>query len=324
MHWKDERKGIKNGREIMDNFTINLKKLKNLIEQKRAKKIYLQLPEGLITRAVRFVDEIEAMGVQVILSAERCFGACDLRPTEAAMLGCDLIVHVGHKKFYRPTTDFPVLYFEWPIDVELNAEKLKTELAKLCEQRVGLLSSVQYSHLLPRIAKILEELGKKTHILGEVLGCTKDICTKGTETIDALLFVGSGTFHPTGINHGQLYFFDLERMELRRILNAEKRRWAQIARASEAHIFGILISSKPGQFDPETALDVKRKLEERNKKACLLIMDEITNDKLERLGFDAYVNTACPRLVENVFNKPIINAEDVEKIFEVFHGSESS
>ena len=45
-------------------------------------------------------------------------------------------------------------------------------------------------------------------------------------------------------------------------------------------------------------------------------MDEIRDDKLLGLDVDAFVNTACPRIVEDKFSKPILNPEDLKHVLE--------
>ena len=41
-------------------------------------------------------------------------------------------------------------------------------------------------------------------------------------------------------------------------------------------------------------------------------MNEITDDKLMGLKVDAFINTACPRITDMPFSKPMINAEDID------------
>ena len=60
--------------------------------------------------------------------------------------------------------------------------------------------------------------------------------------------------------------------------------------------------------------EIMKRLAEKDKKASIIIMDEITNDKLEGLGFDAYINTACPRIAEDHFSRPLVNASDINEV----------
>ena len=46
-----------------------------------------------------------------IISADPCYGACDLATAEAESLGADLIVHFGHAKLLKHEK-VPTLYLE--------------------------------------------------------------------------------------------------------------------------------------------------------------------------------------------------------------------
>ncbi|HRD26118.1 MAG TPA: diphthamide synthesis protein, partial [Methanoculleus sp.] len=54
----------------------------------------------------------------------------------------------------------------------------------------------------------------------------------------------------------------------------------------------IILSSRSGQ----RRLDLARRLVGLSEKAFLVVMREVSPDALLDLGFEAYVNTACPRL----------------------------
>jgi 2-(3-amino-3-carboxypropyl)histidine synthase len=285
----------------------------------KPKRLLVQLPGGLKTRAVELLDTLHAKGYDAILAADDCFGACDL-PLEAARAsGADAILHIGHVRFNKSIeTRVPIVYYEWPIDVKLDEAKLAKEIAKMKEKKVGLVSSVQYLHVLPKIAELIRAAGKDAVAGGHVLGCW----TKNAEAIatksDAVLFVGSGMFHPRGFKCD--YFFDLERGEIQDVRNEinkwDKVRWGRISKAKDAYIFGILVSTKPGQTDMKLAEQIKTELEKRDKKAFILVMDKISDAVLLGLCVDALINTACPRLADDQWSKPFVNAADVGKIFE--------
>ena len=76
------------------------------------------------------------------------------------------------------------------------------------------------------------------------------------------------------------------------------------------------MSSKQGQFRLDKAREIKKLIESRGKKAYIFIMDEIEDEKLLGLRVDAFVNTACLRITDGKFSKPIINAEDVKEVLE--------
>jgi diphthamide biosynthesis enzyme Dph1/Dph2-like protein len=82
-----------------------IEKLKKL----RAKKVFLQIPEGLKTNVDGLVEELESKGFEIVTGLDPCFGACDLKESEAKKMGCDAILHLGHNKFVEKTK-IPVIY----------------------------------------------------------------------------------------------------------------------------------------------------------------------------------------------------------------------
>lgn len=275
-------------------------------------RVLLQIPEGLKTRVHEILDAMEKAGFPSILSNDPCYGACDIREREAQMAGAQAIVHVGHRIFYKKiSTRIPVIYV--PFDIEANYDR--KELGKIKELRIGLLSTVNYSNLLDSIAKDIRAMDKTPVIGGDILGCNFQAAKEIENRIDCFLFVGSGKFHATGIRTlYPVYIFDLERnrVELVERREFDKRRMAvqlKLEKFREARTVGILLSSKQGQFMGDY-LSVKRKVEKLGKKPYVLIMDCITRESLMGLRMDFFINTACPRIAEDQFGKPVMNASD--------------
>lgn len=298
--------------------------LKELLSIKPVpKRILLQVPDGLRRQAPAMAGAIEAgfKEAKVIIWAGTCYGACDLPLNAAQAAKCDLIFHVGHVPFYRKIeSKVPILYFTWEIEAPIDMKKVAAEAKKVKEKRIGLISSVQYFGILGEVSAILQDAGKEVIMASEpVLGCRASLSEKIFQHIDAFLFVGSGEFHPLGFDCK--YMLDLEKQEIRDIsaerAAIEKKRWARIAKAKEARTFGILISSKPGQYELQAkAAEVRAALERKDKKAFIAILDDITPGALEALAADAYINTACPRLAEDAWPRPVINARDLDKLLE--------
>lgn len=294
--------------------------MNDLIEQLRkagAKKVMLQLPEGLKARAASMAEAVEKAGIEAVISAEACYGACDLRDREAKAAGCDLLVHVGHNKFYVDFgTEVPVVYYPYYMPYDLSS----ADFSSIPENRVGIVTTIQHMSLLAEVKQLLEKQGKQGVIGGQVLGCWFVNASKIEQQVDAFLFVGSGKFHPLGIKTRKpLYTYDLEarRLEKMDLALAEKRRYGIIYKCKDARSFGILVSTKSGQRELlGRAEKIRGYLRQKDKRAFVVIMDEISDQRLQALRLDAYVNTACPRLMDDHFTKPLINAADVPLIFD--------
>jgi len=88
-----------------------------------------------------------------------------------------------------------------------------------------------------------------------------------------------------------------------------------VDKASKAGNFGIIVSTKPGQSNPQIALSILKQVEEAGKKAVILYADEILPQKLlDFTDIDVFVDTACPRLAlddPERFPKPIITRDEI-------------
>lgn len=298
---------------LQEEITMQIAKLIGEIKSRGAKRIMLQLPEGLRMRATTVVEAIEKEGIDVILSADATYGACDIADSEAAQMHCDLLVHVGHSKFYRDfETCVPVIYYPWEMEIKLE----NIDFSAIKERRIGLVTTIQHMKLLKEAKEKLEKQGKEVVIGGQILGCWTVNADK--LDVDAYLFVGTGHFHPTGVK-GTVYSWNLEKGQIEQIDTRlfEKKRYANIYNAKNAHSFAILVSSKEGQRELlGYAEQLKSKLQQKDKKAFIVIMDEIRDSKLMGIKVDAFVNTACPRLTDDAFSKPFVNASDIDILLE--------
>ena len=80
-------------------YDLELDTVVNEIKKNNAKRVLIQLPDGLKPKA----DEIQKKlkkdtKTEVLIWAGSCFGACDV-PTSAKNLGADLIIQFGHSKW---------------------------------------------------------------------------------------------------------------------------------------------------------------------------------------------------------------------------------
>ena len=95
----------------MKGFDFEEERIKQEITKLGAKRVLLQLPEGLKPEGPRLAKIIEKSGALPIISADPCYGACDIAVNEAESLGVDLIVHFGHSKLVKHE-QIPTIYVE--------------------------------------------------------------------------------------------------------------------------------------------------------------------------------------------------------------------
>ena len=85
--------------ELQEKYSLELDKVVSEIKKQKAKKVLVQLPDGLKPYATEIVDYVKTKtDTGVVVWAGSCFGACDV-PTETEDLGVDLIIQFGHSKW---------------------------------------------------------------------------------------------------------------------------------------------------------------------------------------------------------------------------------
>ena len=305
-------------------------RLKEEILRSHARRVLLQLPEGLKPEGPRLAAVIEDAGATAIISADPCYGACDLPLHEAESLEVDMIVHYGHTKITKGNKSrVPIVFFEARSSADIKEAVRKSVDQLDAWSRIGLTTTVQHIHMIQEAREILERSGKTVYIgdaghaeyPGQVLGCDYSNAKSVSDKVEAFLFVGGGRFHAMGLclatmkptvvadpfeNRAYPIQADAGKMV--------RRRWAEISEAKKAKGFGVIIGLKPGQYKIEAALRIKQALEENGKRAVLLALREITSSALLQFPtIEAYVNTACPRIAldeTSFFRKPVLTVRE--------------
>ena len=312
----------------MVDFDFQEERIKKEIDRLGAKRVLLQMPQGLKQDAIKIACVVEQSGAVAIISSDPCYGACDIAYAEAEALGVDLVVHFGHTKMVE-RKKIPILYIDVHVHIQIESS-IKQALPLLADYHsIGLATSIQHLNTLNQAkqlivaAKKTVQIGNADRLLhsGQILGCNYSNATIIADKVDAFLFIGGGIFHALGIAIGtgkQTIIADPYdnrayniTAEAQRLL---KQRYASIQEANGAKTFGILIGLKPGQKHLERALEAKVVAEKTGRTAYLLAGREITPDVLmEFPNIGAYVNTACPRIsldAPEKFQKPILTINE--------------
>lgn len=297
------------------------KEILRLVRQKGVKRVLIQVPEGLKANVQNIADFLGKNGIEPLISIEPCFGGCDLRDSEAKKLGCDLLLHIGHADL-GIKTDVPVVYYEYFIDYDF-IPLLRMVVRQIKFRKICLVSTLQFKGSMKGAKKFLEKNGFVVYDGGYVLGCDVSEAKKYERMVECYLFMGSGRFHPLGLQEKTekpVLFLDIE-MQTFEDLSEEKdkmkiKRKLRIEKAKDLPNFGIMVSTKPGQTRIKQAEEVKRKLEKSGKNVYILVGDYFRPEKLLGLKIDVLVNTACPRMREDAeqFGKIVLNADDVDEL----------
>ena len=297
-------------------YEIDLKSVVKTINKKNYKLIVLQLPEGLKISVIDFINYIENQtDAEVMVSADPCFGACDLIDNKLENLGVDLIVQIGHAPIPQlKSFTIPTVFVNASFDVNVDI-LIKKVIPFIKGKKIGLISTAQHVDNLNKISDKLVENNFDTFIgaadsriafKGQILGCNFSAAKKIADKIDVFLFIGSGTFHPLGLMFSTkkpVIAYDpyTNEVKTKELVDLKymvlKQRYGAIARSKDAKNFGILIGLKTGQQRIKLAEDLKKLIEFKNKKAYMIVVDHFSPAFLE--GFrhiDCFVSTACPRV----------------------------
>jgi 2-(3-amino-3-carboxypropyl)histidine synthase len=316
----------------MKGFDFEEERIKQEIAKLNAKRVLLQLPEGLKPEAPRLAKVVETAGALPIVSADPCYGACDLATVDAESLGVDLIIHFGHAKMVKHEA-VPTVYVEARATVTVD-EAVEASLPLLDKwSKIGLATTVQHLQTLAGARELLVRAGKTVVIgdagrlsyAGQVTGCDYSNVKSVADDAEAFLFIGGGRFHALGIAlntakptviadpyDNRAYSVD---DEAQKVL---KQRWACIGEAGHAKTFGVLVGLKLGQKRLDEAIAVKENAEKNGKTAVLLAVREVVPEALlEFPTVDAYVNTACPRIsmeAPSKFSKPVLTVNEFKVV----------
>jgi len=320
---------------IIPPFEIDFKKAIKIINEKGYKRILLQIPEGLKNHFTKFVEHVEKeTGAIVNISADPCYGACDIANSDIEKLKIDFVIQIGHAPFpFIKNYIVPTAFVNAIVNLDVS-KVIEKAIPILSGNKVGLVSTAQHIHLLNKVNNILLEnnieafIGKGDRRIekkGQIIGCNFSAATDISDSIDMFLFLGDGVFHPLGLKLSTKkpvvicnpYTNEVQKSELDDIKDMILRqRYGAIARSKDARIFGIIVGSKLGQQRIDLAYEIKDKLDSCQKESYILISNNFNPANLEGFrNIDCLVSTACPRIAIDdymQYNTPIITPVELD------------
>jgi len=316
-------------------FNIDFGQAIKTINEKKYKRILLQIPEGLKNHYTKFVELLEKeTNSSVIISADPCFGACDIVNSDLKNLKIDFAIQIGHTPF-PIIKDYliPTIFINAKTDLDVS-EVIEKALPVLVGKKIGLVSTAQHVHLLEKAKKLLlknnfqpiiGEGDQRIEKKGQIIGCNFSAATNISKEVDMFLFIGDGIFHPLGLKLTTKkpvvicnpYTNEVKQSELDDVKDMILRqRYGAIARSKDARTFGIILGSKIGQQRIDLAYEIKNKLDSLQKKSYIFISNNFNPSYLEGFrNIDCFISTACPRIAIDdymQFNTPIITPVELD------------
>ncbi|XP_077167751.1 2-(3-amino-3-carboxypropyl)histidine synthase subunit 1 isoform X2 [Paroedura picta] len=309
---------------LPSNYNFEIYKTVWRIRQAQAKRVALQMPEGLLMFACTLADIIERFtGADAVVMGDVTYGACCVNDFTARALGADFLVHYGHSCLIPidPTSGVKMLYVfvDIKIDTAHFVETLRFNFP--ARSTLALVSTVQFVSALQAATR---ELSADYTICtpqckplspGEILGCTSPRLAEGTE---AIVYLGDGRFHLESVmiaNPGIPAYrydpyskvFSQEHYDHERMQGSRKE---AIRRASQASKWGLILGTLGRQGSPAILQHLEASLRALKRCFIRLLLSEIFPGKLQLFpDVEAWVQVACPRLSIDwgeAFNKPLL------------------
>lgn len=313
---------------LPDNYNFEIHKTVWNIRKHGAKRIALQMPEGLLIYSLVISDILEQFcNVETVVMGDVSYGACCIDDFTAKALDCDFIVHYAHSCLVPiDVTDIRVLYVF--VTIGIQEEHAMKTLQKNFDQNshIALFGTIQFNPAVHSIkAKLEQSVEHRIRITtpqikplskGEVLGCTSQ--RLNSAEFDALVFIGDGRFHlESAMIHNPdipAYRYDpysrkftRERYDQKQLVDV---RSDAIKTASRGKIVGLILGALGRQGNVATVENLKVKLERSGRTVIKIILSEVFPNKLAMFDkIDFFVQVACPRLSIDwgyAFNKPLL------------------
>jgi 2-(3-amino-3-carboxypropyl)histidine synthase len=301
------------------NYSFEVHKTVHRVRTAGARRVALQMPEGLLMYASVLADILRAHchGAETVVLGDVTYGACCVDDLSAAALGADLLVHYGHSCLVPvQRCALPMLYVFVHIafDTSHLLRCLRDEFPLEAAPRLALLSTIQF---VPDLHAIRDEVeahfGSGNVVIpqarplspGELLGCTSPNFTQDANT---LVYVADGRFHLESamIANPTLaaYRYDPYSKSFTREAYAHgtmlRQRRAAVDAAAGARRFGIILGTLGRQGSTVLLGRVRDAVRGAGRAAVVVLLSELSPEKvrrMERAGVvDAWIQIACPRL----------------------------
>lgn len=312
---------------LPSNYNFEIHKTVWNIRKSLAKRVGLQMPEGLLIYALIVSDILEQFcDVETVVMGDVSYGACCIDDFTARALECDFIVHYAHSCLVPvDVTEIKVLY----VFVTINIDE--THLIKTIKRnfdqgaQLAVFGTIQFNPTIHSVKAKLEEDDKPIYLIppqtrplskGELLGCTS--ARLDQKQINATLYIGDGRFHlESSLIHNPdipAYRYDpYSRKFTREYYDHDQLvqvREDAINATKNAKKIGLILGALGRQGNPTTLNKLEAGFKEKGIKVVKIILSEIFPQKLAMFSdVDAFVQVACPRLSIDwgyAFSKPLL------------------
>lgn len=299
------------------NYSFEIPKTIHRIRTLGAKRVALQMPEGLLMFATTISDILTQFcpGIETLIMGDVTYGACCIDDYTARAMGCDLLVHYAHSCLIPvDVTKIKTLYVF--VDISIDTSHLLATLERNFSpgKTIAMVGTIQFNATIHGIRSTLEKAGFKVIVpqiaplsKGEILGCTSpNLASYATNSpVDLILYLGDGRFHLESIMiHNPTipaYRYDPYSRKLTHETyghdEMQDLRREAIRTAKSAKKWGLILGSLGRQGNPNTLSLIEKKLTAMGIPFVNLLLSEIFPGKLAMMSeVECWVQVACPRL----------------------------
>ncbi|CAI6098525.1 unnamed protein product [Clonostachys chloroleuca] len=299
---------------LPSNYSFEIPKTIHRIRTSGAKKVALQMPEGLLLFATTISDILMQFcpGIETLIMGDVTYGACCIDDYTARALGCDLLVHYAHSCLIPvDVTKIKTLYVFVDISIDVTHLLASLERNFPTGKTIAVVGTIQFNATIHGVKNALERAGFRILVpqiaplsKGEILGCTSPRL-EADDAVDLILYLGDGRFHLESIMiHNPsipAYRYDPYSRKLTRETyehdEMQTIRRSAITTAKKAKKWGLILGSLGRQGNPHTMALIEKKLTERGIPWVNLLLSEIFPGKLALMSdVECWVQVACPRL----------------------------
>ena len=314
-------------------YDLEIERVVAWVREEKAESVLVQAPDGIKPYLTPLLEALEENGVKPLLSGGHAWGGCDVAISEARVLGVRHVVHLGHHGpvRFRIPEDVKVLFVPCrSLVYRVSFNSLVKALEKTQAQKVGIVGTIQHAHELDRLARRLAgagfstSVGRSEHLpRGVVLGCDYSAALS-LRSAEAYVVLAGGLFHALGLailTDRPVVAVDpftgkvevMGEKERRRVLS---RRLNALSQALDAREIAVVVSVKPGQLMLRAVERAQKELRARGYRTRVVVLNDVMREALLNAGLaDAYLNTACPRLVTDdpgLFPGPAVNSGELK------------
>nr|XP_012235566.1 PREDICTED: diphthamide biosynthesis protein 1 [Linepithema humile] len=313
---------------LPSNYNFEIHKTIWRIREAKAKRVVLQMPEGLLMYATTIADIIEDFTeAETVIMADVTYGACCIDDYTARALDADFLIHYGHSCLIPvdQTVGIKVLYVFVTIRIDIShcVECLRVTLPVTA--KLALCGTIQFVTTIQDVASKLRKEGYEVSVPqskplspGEILGCT----APQIRCADTIVYIGDGRFHLEGtmIANPRLKAFKYDPYakklteEFYDYKTMLKTRHEAIQQAMKTDKYAFILGTLGRQGSPNVLRTLRNGMEALGKDAVVILLSEIFPDKIKLFkGVDAFIQIACPRLSIDwglAFGKPFLTPQE--------------